>query len=247
MTAGYIYRITNTINGKVYIGQTSVSIAQRWRQHRWAAKKESTYPLYRAIKRYGSDKFSVECLEIVIGSRSDLVAAEIRFINSYSALSPKGYNLSSGGEGYDSSQSVVRERHDAAVRKSSSTTTWKSAQFEGAKKRLSDPEWVRNNREQLRRMHESQEWKEKNASTLKKLHKDPKFRLKHSEGVARRSDNPTWRAGNAEALAKGRAVQVAKALERDAQSSPKEALRRVRRRETNRKSRSKKVGRLEAT
>lgn len=245
MIAGYIYRITNTVNGKVYIGQTSVSIAQRWRQHRWASKKDSTHPLYRAIKKYGSDKFSIECLETVIGSRSDLVDAEIRLIRSYSSLSPKGYNLSAGGEGYDSSQPVVRERHDAAVRKSSSTSTWKAAQFEGAKKRLSDPEWVRNNLEQLRRMHESQEWKEKNSATLQKLHKDPEFRLKHSEGIARRSDNPVWLAGNAEALAKGRAVQATKALERDTQCSPEEALRRIRRREANRRSRSKKVVRPE--
>lgn len=38
------------------------------------------------------------------GSRAELVAAEIRLIALHDCITPNGYNLSKGGEGYDSSQ-----------------------------------------------------------------------------------------------------------------------------------------------
>ena len=246
MAIGYIYLITNTINGKKYIGQTSVSIAQRWRQHRWESRGDRSHPLYRAIMKYGPDKFKVECLETVAGSRAELVAAEIRLISTHDCMTPKGYNLSKGGEGYDSSQPHIRAKHDAAVRKSASSASWKSAQFEGAKKRLADPEWVKNNRDQLKRMHDSPEWKAKNAETLKALHQDPDFQKKHVEGVARRSSNSTWKANNALALSRGREAQAAKVLERDSLRTPEEVLRRVRQREATKRWRSKQI-RPEAT
>lgn len=243
---GYIYLVINTVNGKKYVGQTSISIAQRWRQHRWEAKNKSKHPLYRAIKKYGSDKFTVSCLETVIGSRADLMSAEIRLIGVHDCRSPRGYNLSKGGEGYDSSQPSIRANHDAAVRKSSSTASWRSAQFEGARKRLNDPEWVKNNQDQLKRMHDSPEWRAKNSKTLKTLHQDPIFQQKHVDGIKRRSSNQTWLVNNALVLARGRSIRLAKALEKDSFLTPKEASRRVRQREATRRWRSKQ-SKLEAT
>lgn len=54
-----IYKITNTINGKMYIGQ-SVDITRRWRQHK---NSELDYPLYKAFKKYGIENFIFEILE----------------------------------------------------------------------------------------------------------------------------------------------------------------------------------------
>ena len=54
-----IYKITNTINGKVYVGQ-SVDINRRWRQHK---NSELDYPLYKAFKKYGIENFTFEVLE----------------------------------------------------------------------------------------------------------------------------------------------------------------------------------------
>jgi group I intron endonuclease len=241
LAIGYIYLITNTLNGKKYVGQTSVSITQRWRQHRSASKKESTHPLYRAIKKYGPDRFTVECLEVVAGSRAELVTAEIRLIAAHGCITPNGYNLSKGGEGYDSSQPRIRANHDAAVRKSSTTASWRSAQFEGAKKRLADPEWVANNRDQLKRMHNSPEWKEKNSGTLRALHQDPRFQQKLADGITRRSSNSGWRSSNALGLSKSRLIQAAKVLERDSLRTPEEVLRRVRQREATKGWKSKQV------
>jgi group I intron endonuclease len=63
-----IYKITNKINGKCYIGQ-SVDIAKRWREHSvWAfnpKRPEYEYPLYRAIRKYGIESFAFEIIEQV--------------------------------------------------------------------------------------------------------------------------------------------------------------------------------------
>lgn len=62
---GFIYKITNLINGKIYIGQTTCSIEDRWKEHLHSAKKSvsENRPLYRAINKYGKENFSIEKIE----------------------------------------------------------------------------------------------------------------------------------------------------------------------------------------
>ena len=60
-----IYKITNTINNKVYIGQ-SIDIAKRWREHKRRAfvqNKEYNKYLYNAFRKYGLENFSFEVIE----------------------------------------------------------------------------------------------------------------------------------------------------------------------------------------
>ena len=92
----YIYKITNDVNGKVYVGKTMFDINKRFYQHRMDATKErcKNRPLYRAINKYGIEHFSVELLE-------ETDAPEIRetfwiqFYDSYH----NGYNATRGGDG----------------------------------------------------------------------------------------------------------------------------------------------------
>ena len=64
----YIYKITNNINGKVYIGKTNYTIEKRWKEHCHDYKKLSFQkrPLYRAMAKYGPENFSIEEIENVI-------------------------------------------------------------------------------------------------------------------------------------------------------------------------------------
>ena len=65
---GYIYKITNQINGKVYIGQTSkIDPTKRWNEHRHAVidPDQRERPLYRAMRKYGIDNFKFEVIETV--------------------------------------------------------------------------------------------------------------------------------------------------------------------------------------
>ena len=94
----YIYKITNKINNKVYIGQTSSSIDYRWQTHIHDSKKAECQnrPLYRAFHKYGIENFTVEEIE---ECNSEIVnEREIYWINYYNSYK-EGYNATLGGEG----------------------------------------------------------------------------------------------------------------------------------------------------
>lgn len=87
-----IYKVTNKINGKVYIGQ-SVDIGKRWRQHMTA--KDDIY-FHKAIQKYGVENFEWEVIEQC--KKKDLDEREIYWIEYYDSYN-KGYNCTKGGEG----------------------------------------------------------------------------------------------------------------------------------------------------
>lgn len=95
----YIYKITNTINNKVYIGQTTLKYAsQRWQVHKYDAKKKhKQYPLYRAMFKYGINKFKFEVI-YVAKNLEELNEKEIEFIKIFNCLTPNGYNILHGGK-----------------------------------------------------------------------------------------------------------------------------------------------------
>lgn len=91
-----IYKITNKVNNKVYIGQ-SIHVLSRWGQHQRNAFNPNThtynYPLYRAIRKYGVENFQFEVLEEV-SSIELLTEEEQYFIDKYKSLDPNyGYNI----------------------------------------------------------------------------------------------------------------------------------------------------------
>ena len=92
---GFIYIIKNTINNKVYVGQTRTSVNQRWSEHLRHAKYGDQI-INRAMKKYGVDKFYVETLEICEVEKLD--EREIYYISLYDSTDKsKGYNVSIGG------------------------------------------------------------------------------------------------------------------------------------------------------
>lgn len=90
---GIIYKITNKINNKVYIGQTINTLKQRFKGHIY--KKGCVY-LHNAIVKYGVNNFSIEELEKV--ERKYLNEREIYWISFYKSNKKEyGYNILSGG------------------------------------------------------------------------------------------------------------------------------------------------------
>lgn len=94
----YIYKITNLVNNKSYIGQTTNTIEYRWKEHLNCLNKPECVnrPLYRAIKKYGVQNFSIE--EIEKCEENELNEKEIYWISFYNTYEA-GYNLTIGGEG----------------------------------------------------------------------------------------------------------------------------------------------------
>ena len=99
-----IYLITNTVNGKKYVGQHCGTTDSRWKQHLQAALKlEDPKPLYASMRKYGIENFKYEVLE-VLGKDADealLDDREKHFIKEYNTFigGGQGYNLTLGGDG----------------------------------------------------------------------------------------------------------------------------------------------------
>ena len=94
-----IYKITNKINNKIYIGQ-SIDIKERWKQHFYKAynEKELGYnsAIHQAFRKYGYENFSFEVIELC--EKEELDAKEIYWIKTLNSLTPNGYNILSGGQ-----------------------------------------------------------------------------------------------------------------------------------------------------
>lgn len=92
-----IYKITNIVNNKIYVGQ-SVHI-----QHRFSAHKSTAfnsldpsydYPLYRSIRKYGLENFLFEIIEECL--IEELNIREKFWIDYYNSMIPNGYNIAYG-------------------------------------------------------------------------------------------------------------------------------------------------------
>lgn len=88
-----IYKFTNLINEKCYIGQ-SIHPEKRYWQHCNAAKNQNdSYPIHNAIRKYGVENFSFEILEWT----ENYDNRERELIQYYNSLIPNGYNIIEGG------------------------------------------------------------------------------------------------------------------------------------------------------
>ena len=94
----YIYKITNLINNKCYIGKTLNTIQERWREHCSDYKKrdEEKRPLYSAMNKYGIENFKIEEIE---QCNEDIVNDREKYWIEYYGSFKKGYNATLGGDG----------------------------------------------------------------------------------------------------------------------------------------------------
>lgn len=96
---GKIYKITNHINGKIYVGQTIKTLEERFQRHCWGTTENDKYHLNmaikKAIKKYGKENFTIELIEEVETQMLD--EREIYWISYYDSYN-KGYNCTKGGQ-----------------------------------------------------------------------------------------------------------------------------------------------------
>ena len=92
----YIYKITNDINQKIYIGKTEFSIEKRFQEHCRDAFRERNEkrPLYAAMRKYGIKHFHIEQIE----ECNNPEEREIYWIEYYGSFK-NGYNATLGGDG----------------------------------------------------------------------------------------------------------------------------------------------------
>ena len=92
----YIYKISNDVNNKIYIGKTEFSIEKRFQEHCQDCKRErcKDRPLYRAMNKYGLNHFHIELIEETNSPKE----REIYWIEYYKSFK-YGYNATIGGDG----------------------------------------------------------------------------------------------------------------------------------------------------
>ena len=104
-----IYVIRNTVNDKVYVGQTWRSLKKRLERH---ACDKGCPKINRAINKYGKENFSIEPI-LSVQTQEDANFFEIYFIELFDSIK-NGYNLKLGGDGgkhsEETKQKMIKSR-----------------------------------------------------------------------------------------------------------------------------------------
>ena len=182
MNYGYIYKTTNLVNGKIYIGQH--------KSNKFDPKyKGSGVHFKNAIKKYGETNFITEMLDSSANNAAELNELEIYYIDKYNARDPDyGYNIHCGGNvqsGENNPMYGKRFKHtQEAINKIKQSHTGKSLTYE-IRKKISDARKAKFASEGLTTWNKgistgsrSQESISKISKTLKDRWEDDEFRAK---------------------------------------------------------------------
>lgn len=128
---GFIYKMTNIVNGKIYIGKTECSIERRFKEHlRYCdiynnqIEKSFNTRLYPAMLKYGKENFKIELVERLIINDVDINEREKYWISFYNSQDGSiGYNISPGGLGGPLFKG--RKHSDESKNKMRTSSHWK--------------------------------------------------------------------------------------------------------------------------
>lgn len=119
-----IYKITNKINGKIYIGQTIRDLDERQKRHINDAKKGDDLYFHRAILKYGEENFIIEEIDSA-ETQTELNKKEIYYIGKYNSYE-NGYNSTFGGEGGNTYSKKTKEELEIIRKKIAKANTGKN-------------------------------------------------------------------------------------------------------------------------
>lgn len=184
MAYGVVYRITNTFNDKIYIGQTTRTVEQRFKEH-----MDSPYLIGIAMRALGVENFTIEVIE-ECETQEQLNEREIAKIAEYGCMAPNGYNLTEGGEGGSPCEETVekiRASINAYYEEHPEARDRISAE---QKARFSDPEEVAKQAERVRKAFENPDVVARHSASQKKRFEDPAERDKVAVGVSNYFSQP---------------------------------------------------------
>jgi len=132
-----IYKITNLIDGKCYIGQSIHDFNTRYSGGKWWSLTSSSY-LQNAVQKHGLINFKVEFLEEKVESIEKLNELEIYYAELYNAYTPNGYNLvGCGGNSFmlQWQKDFLSEHHPLKKKITlRNIDTWELIEFNGLRK-----------------------------------------------------------------------------------------------------------------
>lgn len=157
---GVVYKVTNIVNEKSYIGQTVNSLEKRKRDHtNTALRKDNNFYFHRAIRKYGSENFDWRIIECC-NSKYELNLAEEWYIRYYKTfirfIDCCGYNLTLGGEG------SVGYKHSNDTLKCMSEASFKSTKHYSRGKHL-----LEEHKQKIRLSNIGRKWTDEQRSNYK--------------------------------------------------------------------------------
>lgn len=211
-----IYKITNKINGKSYIGQ-SINIKKRWENHK-CMNGNKEYPIYRAFRKYGIDNFEFEVLEYC--SKFELAERELHYILQFESY----------GKGYNQTLSTTNPLLDPDIMKKAITNMkanhrtekYRELQREITTNLWEDDNYRKNVMDSINTVevkekiseHSKRNWRinrEKMLAAVREAAKTPELRAIRSKNQKERYANDSeYRKLNKQNLEKGRQVYIDK-------------------------------------
>lgn len=101
---GYIYKIYNNTNNKIYIGKTTQTLESRFKQHcSKTAHREDNSILHKAMEKYGIENFFISEVVFIEEDTKEILSKKLNelekyYISIFNTISPNGYNILKGGE-----------------------------------------------------------------------------------------------------------------------------------------------------
>uniref|UniRef100_A0A6M3K5S2 Putative endonuclease n=1 Tax=viral metagenome TaxID=1070528 RepID=A0A6M3K5S2_9ZZZZ len=209
-----IYKATNKINGKLYIGQTTGNLSQRKRNHKCESLRGSNSVFHRAIRKYEFENFKWKVL-CKCESKEELDEMEFHFIKQYNThiSNKKGYNMTFGGE-YNNSQEnwdnpKVRNKMINGIRNS-----WQKEGYKEKMSKIFKESWTEERRkkhsENVKRRYENPDYKKKMSERLKELWKNEEYRKKMVEFSKNKWKNEEYRKKMSEKVKDNAHIQAFK-------------------------------------
>lgn len=132
MKSNEVYKITNKITNKIYIGITNQGSGARYRHHWYEARTGESAPIHRSMKKYGEENFTLEIIDFA-DTYEELKEKEKYYIKLYNSMDRAiGYNLTEGGDGtfgrLHSEETKEKIRQKAIGRKASEETKKKMSE-----------------------------------------------------------------------------------------------------------------------
>ena len=118
---GIIYKATNIINGKSYIGKTTQSLKARKASHTTKSKKGNNYYFHNALKKYGFDNFEWEIICENVPLELLSIREIMKIIVNHTHYTEGGYNMTWGGEGThgykhtDEARKIIKEKRKLQI------------------------------------------------------------------------------------------------------------------------------------
>lgn len=176
-----IYKITNTLNNKIYIGQTTQSMSARFSSH--CRKKVGRSYLTDAIKKYGKENFLIEQIDSA-ETIEELNKKEEYWISYYNSTNKNiGYNLMSGGK---NSTHSLETKAIISYKNSNPSDESRKRRSIAQKNKIVNPKAIEAMRNSTKGKPQTEEHKRKRSEALKGRPRSEETKRKISESRKRK-------------------------------------------------------------